>query len=228
MKDNQLNFENRAAFRKWLVQNHQKSPGIWLVFSKDAGIKTLTANEALEEALCFGWINGQLQSLGDKEYRKRFTPRRKRSVWSERNRKLARKLITEGAMTDAGRAAIAQAQEMGTWDKPKPEPISDIQVGILTDKLSGSGKALNNFNPKNPKMNAVTDRISGGTAVLLIGKEEAQVSVPLSELPEGAGEGTWLDVSFSVNSRLTDEQYRKDRGLLDNIRRNLIFIPVLQ
>ena len=111
MIEDQLMFENRAAFRKWLVQNHQKSPGIWLVFSKDAGIKTLTANEALEEALCFGWIDGLLQSLGAKEYRKRFTPRRKRSVWSERNRKLVQKLTNEGAMTAAGRAAIAQARQ---------------------------------------------------------------------------------------------------------------------
>ena len=145
MKDDQLMFENRAAFRKWLVQNHQKSPGIWLVFSKDAGIKTLTANEALEEALCFGWIDGLLQSLGAKEYRKRFTPRRKRSVWSERNRKLVEKLTKAGVMTAAGRAAIAQAQELGTWDKPIPAPISEVQVGILTDALSVSSKALTNF-----------------------------------------------------------------------------------
>jgi len=145
MKDDQLVFENRAAFREWLVQNHQKSPGIWLVFSKDAEMRTLTANEALEEALCFGWIDGQLRSLGAKEYLKRFTPRRKRSVWSERNRKLAQKLTEEGAMTAAGRAAIAQAQELGTWDKPKPAPISEVQVEILTDALSGSGIALTNF-----------------------------------------------------------------------------------
>lgn len=145
MKDDQLVFENRAAFRKWLVRNHQKSPGIWLVFSKDTEIKTLTANEALEEALCFGWIDGQLQSLGAKKYLKRFTPRTKRSVWSERNRKLAQKLAEEGIMTAAGQAAITQARELGTWDKPKPVPISQVQFGTLTDALSGSGKALANF-----------------------------------------------------------------------------------
>jgi len=145
MKEDKLAFENRAAFRKWLVQNHHKSPGIWLVFSKDAGMKTLTANEALEEALCFGWIDGQLQSLGAKKYIKRFTPRRKRSVWSERNRNLAQKLAEEGIMTAAGQAAMAQARELGTWDKSKPAPISEAQVGILADALSGSGKALANF-----------------------------------------------------------------------------------
>ena len=115
MTDDPLVFENRAAFRKWLVKNHQNSPGIWLVFGKGGKVKTLSAHEALEEALCFGWIDGRLQSLGAETYRKRFTPRRKGSVWSERNRKLAQKLIEEGAMTAAGHAAIARAQEGGTW-----------------------------------------------------------------------------------------------------------------
>jgi len=68
-------------------------------------------------------------------------------------------------------------------------------------------------------MNAVIDRISDGIAILLIGSEEAQVSMPISDLPEGAGEGTWLDVSFRINSRLTDEQYRKNKDLLDRIKR---------
>ncbi|MDD2762372.1 MAG: YdeI/OmpD-associated family protein [Opitutaceae bacterium] len=152
MKDDQLVFENRAAFKKWLAKNHQNSPGIWLVFGKDGKLKTLTANEALEEALCFGWIDGQFQSLGAEKYLKRFTPRRKGSVWSERNRKLAQKLIEEGAMTAAGQAAIAQAQEGGTWDRPKPAPISEVQVGILTEALSGAGKALTNFLNMSPSV----------------------------------------------------------------------------
>lgn len=152
MKDDQLVFENRAAFREWLVKNHQNSPGIWLVFGKDGKLKTLTANEALEEALCFGWIDGQFQGLGAKKYLKRFTPRRKDSIWSERNRKLAEKLTADGTMTAAGQAAIAQAQKMRTWDRPKPAPISEAQVGILTEALSGTGKALTNFLNMSPSV----------------------------------------------------------------------------
>jgi uncharacterized protein YdeI (YjbR/CyaY-like superfamily) len=152
MKDDQWVFENRAAFRKWLVKNHQTCPGVWLVFGKDGKLKTLTANEALEEALCFGWIDGQLQSLGGEKYLKRFTPRRKGSVWSERNRKLAQKLAAEGAMTPAGQAAIAQAQKMGTWDRSKPAPVSEAQIGILTEALSGTGKALTNFVNMSPSV----------------------------------------------------------------------------
>jgi len=152
MKDDQLVFENRAAFRKWLVKNHQKSLGIWLVFGKDGKLKTLTANGALEEALCFGWIDGQLQSLGAEKYLKRFTPRRKGSVWSERNRKLAQKQTEDGAMAAAGKAAIAQAQKMGTWDRPKPAPISEAQVRILTEALAGTGNALTNFLDMSPSI----------------------------------------------------------------------------
>ncbi len=152
MKDDQLEFENRASFRKWLEKNHRNSHGIWLVLGKGDKLKTLKANEALEEALCFGWIDGQLQSLGAEKYLKRFTPRTKRSVWSERNRKLAQKLTAEGTMTAAGQAAIAQAKEVGSWDQPKPEPISEVQVRGLTEALSGTGKALTNFLNMSPSV----------------------------------------------------------------------------
>ena len=145
MNDEQLSFENRATFREWLARNHERSPGVWLVFDKSATAKTLTANEALEEALCFGWIDGRLQSLGANEYRKRFTPRRERSVWSERNRKLAGRLIVEGLMTEAGHAAIARARELGTWDTPKAAPVSEDDVDVLTRALSGTAAALTNY-----------------------------------------------------------------------------------
>lgn len=145
MRNDQLVFETRDAFRNWLVENHRVSPGIWLVLGKAGNLRTLTANEALEEALCFGWIDGQMQSLGAQKYLKRLTPRRKASAWSERNRKLATKLIADGAMTEAGHAAIAQAQKSGTWDRPKPAPISETQIAILVKALSGTGKALANF-----------------------------------------------------------------------------------
>ena len=145
MQQDQCLFEDRAAFRKWLVQNHRVSLGVWLVFGKASRVKTLTANEALEEALCFGWIDGQLQSLDAQSYRKRFTPRRKGSVWSERNRKLAQQLIAAGTMTEAGHAAIAQAQKQGTWDRPKPAPISEAQIEALAAALAGTGKALTSF-----------------------------------------------------------------------------------
>ena len=143
--DDQLRFETRDAFRAWLVQNHQISSGIWLVLGKAGRLTTLTADEALEEALCFGWIDGQLKSVDDQKYLKRFTPRRKGSIWSERNRELAKKLIADGAMTAAGQAAIDQAQAQGTWDRPGPAPITEAQIEVLVQALSGAEKALANF-----------------------------------------------------------------------------------
>lgn len=150
MEDNQLLFENREAFRKWLRKNHQICPGIWLVFEKNHQLRTLTANQALEEALCFGWIDGQIQSLGAEKYLKRFTPRRKDSVWSERNRKIAQKLTEEGVMTNAGRRAIVQAQTLGKWNLPRKEPISEAQIEILVAALSGTEKALSNYLKMSP------------------------------------------------------------------------------
>jgi uncharacterized protein YdeI (YjbR/CyaY-like superfamily) len=152
MQQDQWRFENQKSFRNWLVKNHQVSPGIWLVFAKASQVKTLTANEALEEALCFGWIDGQIKSLDTQKYLKRFTPRRKGSIWSERNRRLAKKLIASGDMTPAGHAAIAQAQKSGTWDRPKPAPISDGSIQMLIEALSGTGKALANFLNMSPSV----------------------------------------------------------------------------
>jgi uncharacterized protein YdeI (YjbR/CyaY-like superfamily) len=106
----QILFLDREEFRKWLLENHHVSKGIWLVFGKAGKLKTLKPDEALEEALCFGWIDGQLSSIDDAKYLKKFTPRRKGSRWSERNRNLTSPLIENGKMTETGLTAIEQAK----------------------------------------------------------------------------------------------------------------------
>lgn len=149
MTDNQLRFDSRKSFRAWLTKHHATSTGIWLVLDKPAN--TLTANEALEEALCFGWIDGQLKSVDAHRYLKRFTPRRERSIWSPRNRGLAEKLTARGLMTPAGQAAIARAKKVGTWESesiPKPE----VQIDLLTKALAGTGIALTNFLSMSPSV----------------------------------------------------------------------------
>lgn len=152
MASDELLFEDRQSFRKWLVQHHSTSTGIWLVLGKTARVTTLTANEALEEALCFGWIDGQLKSVDAHRYLKRFTPRRDRSAWSERNRKIAEKLIAQGAMSAAGHGAIARAKEHGTWNQRTSAPISEDQVAVLAEALAGTGKALTNFLNMSPSV----------------------------------------------------------------------------
>lgn len=145
MEKDPLLFANRASFRKWLGHNHGVSAGVWLVFGKTGGPTTLTAAEALEEALCFGWIDGLMKSLDKTKYIKYFAPRRKKSVWSEKNKAAVAVLRERRLMTEAGEAAVAQAVANGNWDAPKRQPITDEQIALLAGKLRGSEPAYANF-----------------------------------------------------------------------------------
>ena len=130
-----LQFASRDEFRNWLKDNCISSGGIWLLFGKSGGPKTIKAGEALEEALCFGWIDGQIRSIDDKSYIKYFSMRRKNSKWSEKNKKLAEKLEKQRVMTDYGRAKIEEAKINGQWDAPEPPAITDEQIAALSDLL---------------------------------------------------------------------------------------------
>ncbi len=98
---NIMEFASREAFRTWLSDNCQSSEGVWLLFGKAGGPRTVKAAEALEEALCFGWIDGQMQSIDDQTYKKYFSMRRDKSKWSEKNKALAISLEKQGLMTDS-------------------------------------------------------------------------------------------------------------------------------
>ena len=82
----ELTFADRAAFRRWLEENGRTSAGVWLVFGKAGSAQTVKAGEALEEALCFGWIDGQMKAMDETTYRKYFSRRRENSKWSEKNK----------------------------------------------------------------------------------------------------------------------------------------------
>lgn len=138
-------FKAREEFRQWLSENALSTDGLWLVFGKKGGPKTLSAGEALEEALCFGWIDGQMESIDETYYIKYFKQRGKSSNWSEKNRKLAEKLEAEGLMTDFGRAKIAEAKKSGAWDAPKRESVTAQQMSLFEDMLKPHGDAYENF-----------------------------------------------------------------------------------
>jgi uncharacterized protein YdeI (YjbR/CyaY-like superfamily) len=107
-----------AAWRAWLEANHQASPGVWLVLHKKGGtITELDYAAALDEALCFGWIDGQGRRRDDETSYQRMTPRGPGSVWSARNVTHIARLEEAGRMTDAGRAAVEAAKADGRWDK---------------------------------------------------------------------------------------------------------------
>jgi uncharacterized protein YdeI (YjbR/CyaY-like superfamily) len=118
-----LSFETPDAFRKWLEKNHTKAPGLWIrFFKKRSGIPTVVYARALDEALCFGWIDGQLKSEGDASYLHRFTPRRPKSRWSQVNREHVARLIRDGRMRPAGLREVEQAKADGRWDDAYASP----------------------------------------------------------------------------------------------------------
>lgn len=148
----QLLFSTRTEFREWLTANSTTNAGIWLIFGKNRKIETLTAEEALEEALCFGWIDGQITSLDETKYIKKFTPRRKGSKWSEKNKNTVCKLIDQNLMTEKGLAVIEEAKKSGVWNTAKAAPITEEQISILVEVLSGKEPAFSNFQKMSPSV----------------------------------------------------------------------------
>lgn len=109
--------KNRKAWRKWLENEHLSSTGIWLVYyKKHTGLRGLSYDEAVEEALCFGWIDSLPGKLDDDRSMLKFTPRKPRSVWSALNKKRVDQLISQGLMTAAGLASIELAKKNGSWE----------------------------------------------------------------------------------------------------------------
>ncbi len=140
-----LEFPSREAFRSWLQEHGQSSPGVWLLFGKAGGPKTLKAAEALEEALCFGWIDGQMRSIDSVSYQKYFSQRRERSKWSAKNKALVQRLEERGLMTDLGRRKIQEAKENGQWDAPTPMAVTEEEIARLSALLEGYEPAFSNF-----------------------------------------------------------------------------------
>ncbi len=112
----ELLVQDAEQWRAWLAGHHADYPGVWLVLHKKGGRTTsLTYAQALEEALCFGWIDGQISRRDDDSYRQRFTPRRPNSAWSVRNVDHVTRLIQAGRMERAGFAAVEAATARGAW-----------------------------------------------------------------------------------------------------------------
>jgi uncharacterized protein YdeI (YjbR/CyaY-like superfamily) len=109
---------DRAAWRAWLAEHHGSRTVVWLLIGKKhAGDPSVTYDEAVEEALCWGWIDGRTNSWDERSYAVRFTPRKPGSVWSESNVARVERMIAEGRMTPAGQALVDEAMRRGTWNE---------------------------------------------------------------------------------------------------------------
>jgi len=109
-----ISFKTKHDLNAWLEKNHTDQDGIWLqFFKKDSGVRSVTYAEAVDEALCFGWIDGQTKKHDDESWIQRFTPRRRRSIWSKRNIELVERLTKEGRMMPSGLKEFENAKGDG-------------------------------------------------------------------------------------------------------------------
>jgi uncharacterized protein YdeI (YjbR/CyaY-like superfamily) len=149
----ELYFKTREEWRRWLEENHSVVQGVWLIYyKKKSGKPRIPYNDAVEEALCFGWIDGKIKRVNDDYYIQWFTPRRKGSKWSELNISRARKLISEGKMRPEGMAVYNETML-------KPELIYELKrdnnmtlPDDLLDALKRNSEAYTNFNNFSPSV----------------------------------------------------------------------------
>lgn len=152
----EIYFKTRQEWREWLEKNHSSSDGVWLIFYKKASGKPRVGyDEAVGEALCFGWIDSKLKKVNEEYYIQSFTPRRKRSLWSKYNMNRVKKLIDEGLMTPAGLAEYQKA-----LDNPKlvydnrNDAVPDIPEDLMDALILNPEAHRNfmNFSPSNRRI----------------------------------------------------------------------------
>ena len=147
----QLYVTDRDQWCDWLSEHHDAETGIWLVFYKKATCKpTLQYEAAVEEALCFGWIDSIIKKIDGEKYVRKFTPRKDKSDWSALNRKRVGKMIRAGRMTSAGLAKIKAAKKNGSWNQDGKTPRSLETPGEFAEALAGNNEAREHFDKLAP------------------------------------------------------------------------------
>ena len=136
---------DRSAWRAWLRRHHRTAPGVWLVYhKKTSDTPSVTYEEAVQEALCYGWIDSQVRALDARRYRQLFTPRKPGSTWSPSNKRRVAHLIAGRRMTKIGLAKVAAAKADGSWESL--DAVESLTVpAALRRALAAEGDALGNF-----------------------------------------------------------------------------------
>jgi len=138
----EIYLSERQDWRDWLAGNHADCPGVWLIYyKKHTGTARIAYDDAVEEALCFGWIDSTVRRMDNQRFAQKFVPRRTRSNWSGHNRARAEKLIASGAMTPAGMAKIEAARSNGEWDKALEDRVDRPMPLELEQALNDDSKA---------------------------------------------------------------------------------------
>jgi len=128
---NKLHFTKQSEWREWLVQNVSTATCAWLGYKKKhTGLESIRYEQALDEALCFGWIDSTAKPIDEDSYMQYFTKRKQKSQWSKKNKDRVKELISEGKMTEHGLSAINQAKENGMWDA-----MNDVYALVIPSDL---------------------------------------------------------------------------------------------
>ncbi len=137
---------NKDEWRTWLKKNHDIKKGVWLVFyRKHTGKSSVRYDDAVEEALCFGWIDSIIKKIDDEKFARKFTPRKGQSRWSELNKKRARKMMKAGKMAEVGMMKIRDAEKSGEWFKATPAKKELAVPLYMTEALTANKKAQEFF-----------------------------------------------------------------------------------
>jgi uncharacterized protein YdeI (YjbR/CyaY-like superfamily) len=142
-------FATQKALETWMRANHAKAPELWIkIHKKDSGLATITAADALDVMLCWGWIDGLRKGFDEKSFLQRYTPRRAKSIWSQVNRDNVARLIAKGRMTPHGQAQIDAAKKDGRWDaaySPIRKSSADSLPADLLDAIRANARAQKTF-----------------------------------------------------------------------------------
>ncbi len=142
-----LYVKDRNEWRSWLEKNYNSKSEIWLIYYKKHSSKPrIPYDDAVEEALCFGWIDSLVKTIDDEKYKQKYTPRKKNSVWSEHNVKRCEKMIQEGKMTDTGLLLIEEAKKNGKWQAAYSSKKIFEMPDYLESALKKNKTAWENFN----------------------------------------------------------------------------------
>jgi len=142
---------SRGEWRVWLEKNHDVESEVWLIYYKrHTGKPRIPYDDAVEEALCFGWIDSIVKRIDDERFAQKFTPRKDGSRWSEANKKRVEKMVREARMTEAGLAKVRKAKASGEWFKSRVRKKEVKVPSFMKDALAANKKALENFNKLAP------------------------------------------------------------------------------
>ena len=148
-----VEFARKSTWMAWLKSNHDKSSGVWVrLAKKGSDLKSVSRVDALDVALCYGWIDGMAKSKGDSTWLQKFTPRTKRSIWSKKNRENVQRLVDGGEMQPPGMAEIERAKSDGRWDAAYDSPRTievpeDLRKALETNKKAR--KCFENLDSRN-------------------------------------------------------------------------------